>query len=71
LLRELCYKSSLCDLFTVAAEEIDLSTVRVVVIVPELTVKSPLFGSKEPTKNCTVKIELEERYIAALTSIPP
>lgn len=50
------------DLFTVAAEEIDLSTVRVVVIIPELTVKSPLFGAKEPSKNCTVEITPETRY---------
>ncbi|XP_048731215.1 uncharacterized protein LOC125648280 [Ostrea edulis] len=54
---------------TVAAEEIDLSTVRVVVIIPELTVKSPLFGAKEPSKNCTVEITPETRSLQVSVDI--
>ncbi|XP_062568181.1 uncharacterized protein LOC134230399 [Saccostrea cucullata] len=48
---------------TVAAEEIDLTTVRVVVIVPELTLKTKVFGAKEPSKNCKVEVKPETRSL--------
>lgn len=47
-------------IFQVAAEEVDLTSIRVVVIVPELTMKKSLF-SKEPTKNCQVNVKPNAR----------
>nr|XP_022292017.1 uncharacterized protein LOC111103224 [Crassostrea virginica] len=53
---------------TVAAEEVDLSTIRVVVIVPELTMKKSLF-SKEPTKNCKVNVKPDTRSLEVTADI--
>lgn len=38
----------------VTAEEIDLTTVRSVVLIPDLEVSSKLFGAAKPKKNATV-----------------
>ncbi|VDI28305.1 Hypothetical predicted protein [Mytilus galloprovincialis] len=44
---------------TVTAEEIDLTTIRAVVIIPDLEVTSKVFGAAKPKKNATVVPKFE------------
>ncbi|XP_011420572.2 uncharacterized protein [Magallana gigas] len=53
---------------TVAAEEVDLTSIRVVVIVPELTMKKSFF-SKEPAKNCQVNVKPNARTLEVTVDI--
>ena len=45
----------------VTAEEIDLTTIRSVVLIPDLEVSSKLFGAAKPKKNATVTPKFETK----------
>ena len=45
----------------VTAEEIDLTTIRSVVLIPDLEVSSTLFGAAKPKKNATVTPKFETK----------